>query len=174
MEDLETKIINKGERRTSKKAGLARGAHAYTPGLRMQQGVDLAKRRTMWIGRKLARLTIPPHPRLQVLSRRMRNPTVTVCERHYFSSLPAHNNLENFAVPDNTQEALISNQSESNAADESTSDQWRSTASATAKLFLHGVRESADAFGPLKSVVGGLCFILENCEVQSSSHLHSP
>ncbi|KAF9648430.1 hypothetical protein BDM02DRAFT_3187181 [Thelephora ganbajun] len=40
----------------------------------------------------------------------------------------------------------------------------KSTAYATAKLLLLGVRESADAFGPLKSVAGGLCFILENCE----------
>jgi len=46
---------------------------------------------------------------------------------------------------------------------------WKSTASATAKLFLRGVRESADAFGPLKSVAGGLCFILENCEVEPPS-----
>ena len=42
---------------------------------------------------------------------------------------------------------------------------WKSTTFATAKLLLRGVRDSADAFGPLKSVVGGLCFILENCEV---------
>ena len=42
---------------------------------------------------------------------------------------------------------------------------WKSTASASAKLLLRGVRDSADAFGPLKSVTGGLCFILENCEV---------
>ena len=42
---------------------------------------------------------------------------------------------------------------------------WGSTTSTTAKLLLHGVRDSADAFGPLKSVAGGLCFILENCEV---------
>ena len=42
---------------------------------------------------------------------------------------------------------------------------WKTTASATAKLLLRGVRDSADAFGPLKSVAGGLCFILENFEV---------
>jgi len=40
-----------------------------------------------------------------------------------------------------------------------------STAAASAKLLLRGVRDSADAFGPLKAVAGGLCFILENCEV---------
>ena len=44
----------------------------------------------------------------------------------------------------------------------------KSTAFAAAKLLLRGVRDSADAFGPLKSVVGGLCFILENCEVRLS------
>ena len=43
---------------------------------------------------------------------------------------------------------------------------WRSTAVTTAKLLLRGVRDSADAFGPLKSVAGGLCFILENYEVR--------
>ena len=45
---------------------------------------------------------------------------------------------------------------------------WKSTAFASAKLLLRGVRDTADAFGPLKSVAGGLCFILENCEVRLS------
>ena len=53
----------------------------------------------------------------------------------------------------------------STAADQSESD-WKTTASATAKLLLRGVGSSSDAFGPLKSVAGGLCFILENCEVR--------
>ena len=52
------------------------------------------------------------------------------------------------------------------AADENGSD-WKSIVSSTAKLLLRGVRDSADAFGPLKAVAGGLCFILENCEVRS-------
>ena len=52
------------------------------------------------------------------------------------------------------------------APNENKSD-WTSTASASAKLLLRGVRDSADAFGPLKAVAGGLCFILENCEVWS-------
>ena len=51
------------------------------------------------------------------------------------------------------------------AADENKSD-WKSTASASAKLILRAVYDSADAFGPLKSVTGGLCFILDNCEVR--------
>ena len=44
----------------------------------------------------------------------------------------------------------------------------KSLASSGAKMILRGVRESADAFGPLKSVAGGLCFILDNCEVRGS------
>ena len=55
------------------------------------------------------------------------------------------------------------------AADEKKSD-WKSTASATAKLILRGVRDSTDAFPPLKSAAGGLCFILENCEVGPPLH----
>ena len=49
-------------------------------------------------------------------------------------------------------------------ADENGSD-WKATVSASAKFLLRGVRDSADAFGPLKSVAGGLCFFLENYEV---------
>ena len=48
---------------------------------------------------------------------------------------------------------------------------WKTTALATAKLLLRGVRDSADAFSPLKSVAGGLCFILENCEVRFLPHV---
>ena len=45
----------------------------------------------------------------------------------------------------------------------------KSTVSASAKLLLRGVRDSADFFGPLKSIAGGLCFILENGEVRLTS-----
>ena len=51
------------------------------------------------------------------------------------------------------------------AAPDDKKPNWKTTVSATAKLLLRGVRDTADAFGPLKSVAGGLCFILENCEV---------
>ena len=51
------------------------------------------------------------------------------------------------------------------APDENVSN-WKSTVSASAKLLLRGVRDSADALGPLKSIAGGLCFILENYEVR--------
>ena len=51
------------------------------------------------------------------------------------------------------------------AADEDGPD-GESVASSSAKLVLRAVRDSADAFGPLKPVAGGLCFILENFEVR--------
>jgi len=54
------------------------------------------------------------------------------------------------------------------AMDENKSD-LKPLASSAAKLLLRGVKESADAFPPLKSVVGGLCFILDNCEVRPAS-----
>ena len=57
---------------------------------------------------------------------------------------------------ENAEPSTVSNEKKSS---------WKSTALATAKLLLRGVRDSADAFGPLKSVASGLCFILENCEV---------
>ena len=52
------------------------------------------------------------------------------------------------------------------AAEEESESDWTTTATASAKLLLRGVSSSSDAFGPLKSVAGGLCFILDNCEVR--------
>ena len=75
-------------------------------------------------------------------------------------------NTDNSATDNQIQDALSSGQSEPDASDGKKSEQWKSVASATAKMFLRGVKESADAFPPLKSVVGGLCFILDNFEVQ--------
>ena len=75
----------------------------------------------------------------------------------------------NIVAPDHASEGIHpgENTEPSTAANEKKSD-WKTTASATANLVLRGVRDSADAFGLLKSVAGGLCFILENCEVRSS------
>ena len=56
---------------------------------------------------------------------------------------------------------------ESGAMDENKSN-LASLASSGARFILNGIKESADAFGPLKSVVGGLCFILDNCQVCDS------
>ena len=46
--------------------------------------------------------------------------------------------------------------------------EWKRTVSSAAKLALRTVREASDAFPPLRSVAGGLCAILDNCEVRSS------
>ena len=64
---------------------------------------------------------------------------------------------------ENAETSAVSNEKKSSG---------KSTAFATAKLLLRGVRDSADAFGPLKSVAGGLCFVLENCEVWSDPCLY--
>ena len=48
---------------------------------------------------------------------------------------------------------------------ESKSD-WKSTAYATTKLAINLVKESSDAFPPLKSVAGGLSAILNHCDVR--------
>ena len=78
-------------------------------------------------------------------------------------------NADTPVVPDHAQKELLPDENtKSDAATSEKKSNWRATAYATAKLLLRGVRDSADAFGPLKSVAGGLCFILENCEVWSS------
>ena len=77
------------------------------------------------------------------------------------------------AVPDREQrDPCPDEDAEPSAATIEKKSSWKSTAFATAKLLLRGVRDSADAFGPLKSVAGGLCFILENFDVWSYPCLH--
>ena len=56
---------------------------------------------------------------------------------------------------------------DSGAMDENKSN-LGSLASSGARFILNGIKESADTFGPLKSVAGSLCFILDNCEVCGS------
>ena len=70
------------------------------------------------------------------------------------------------AVPDPAPAVVPSNDGTgtSDAKEEGKSD-WKSNAFTTAKLLLRAVSSASDAFGPLKSVSGGLCFILDNCEV---------
>jgi len=70
----------------------------------------------------------------------------------------------NSAIPDQVQHVLDSGKGEPNTRNENKFKQWK-FASATAKFFLRGIKESADAFPPLKSVVGGLCFIVDSFEV---------
>jgi len=74
-------------------------------------------------------------------------------------------NMNASTIPDH-EEVLHPNEGTMPSAATAESElNWKSTASAMAKFILRGVRDSADAFGPLKSATGGLCFILENHEV---------
>ena len=84
---------------------------------------------------------------------------------------PLHN-ADASAVPDRIRKGLPDENAQPNAAASVKKSSRESTASAAAKFLLRGVRDSVDAFGPLKSVAGGLCSILENCEVWASLHVH--
>lgn len=79
------------------------------------------------------------------------------------------NNVVTASVPDHVSKAE-SSMTSAHADENKTS--WKFAASAAAKLLLRGVSSTADAFGPLKSVAGGLCFILENCEVCLAFRIH--
>ena len=61
----------------------------------------------------------------------------------------------------------------SSATDESGSN-WKSTTYSATKLAINLVKESADVFPPLKSVVGGLSAILDLCDVRRISHFTPP
>ena len=74
-------------------------------------------------------------------------------------------NVGSPAIPNRIQDALNSGRGEPNATNKNGFELWKSATSATAKLLLRAAKESADAFPPLKSAVGGLCFILDNYEV---------
>ena len=72
-------------------------------------------------------------------------------------------------APDHGPEVLRPDESiEPSAAADKNESNWRSTVSTTAEL-LRTVKETSDAFPPLTSVAGGLCTILENFEVWSTS-----
>ena len=77
------------------------------------------------------------------------------------------------AIPDHVPEVLRPSGGVklSGAADENKLSQ-RDAAPTTVEL-LCGVRDAANPFGPLKSVAGGLCLILENCGVWSPLRFNS-
>jgi hypothetical protein len=83
-------------------------------------------------------------------------------------------NVDISTVPDREPEVPRPNEDATpSAAVNEKESGWKYTASATAKLLLRAVRDSADAFGPLKSVASGLCFVLDNCEVLPPSRIHA-
>ena len=61
---------------------------------------------------------------------------------------------------------LFSGQHPDSAAADETQQNWKPAASAETKLILHRVKESPNAYPPLKSIAEGLCLTLENCEVR--------
>ena len=66
------------------------------------------------------------------------------------------------AVPNRMQEEVAPDESTGSAvATGEKKSSWKSITHATAKL-LRGVRDPADAFGPLKSLAGGLYLNLED------------
>ena len=58
------------------------------------------------------------------------------------------------------------------SATDETESNWRSTAYSTTKLAINLVKESADAFPPLKSVAGGISAILDHCDVRFTTHIY--
>ena len=98
---------------------------------------------------------------------RIQEPDSTWLHMPQFLCLIIHSHdVDTSAVPDRMAQDIRPNE---NAEPGTTANEkgssWKSTALATAKFLLYGVRDSADAFGPLRSIAGGLCFILENHEV---------
>ena len=110
------------------------------------------------------------HPLLR--SHPVGNPIV---REHVFSSrcddlIISLDNVDTSTVPGSVPQDVRPNERAGpSAVKNEKKSNWKSAASTGAKLLLLGVRDSADAFGPLKSVAGGLCFILENCEVRPSA-----
>lgn len=83
-------------------------------------------------------------------------------------------NADASAVPDHIQKELPNENAEPNVAASAKKSSWNVATSATARLLLRGVRDSADAFSPLRPAAGArdLSFILENCEVWVSLLVH--
>jgi len=75
-------------------------------------------------------------------------------------------NIDASTAPDYVPEGLRSDKHVTPSVTADEKESYReSTVSATAEL-LRGMRDSASAFGPLKSIARFLCFILDNCEVR--------
>ena len=71
---------------------------------------------------------------------------------------------KNLPVPGGSLQKTPDHTVDQKAAPESGSD-WKSTAYATTKLAIDLVKETSDAFPPLKAVAAGLSVILNHCDV---------
>ena len=81
---------------------------------------------------------------------------------------PAHRGRSQGQGFDKNEKHYTDRSSNSNVADETRRNRKPITA-AEAKSILRRMRESANAYPPLKSVATDLCIILDNCEVWPSS-----
>jgi hypothetical protein len=160
----EAETTKRRERQTSTKGRIARDT---------RREVDCVGKGTVPMKRRSSKF-IPLHPLLRLCA--VGNPMVCRCDYPWLLPLIVpSDNTEPSTVPDRAPEVLRPNENvEPSATADTKKSNWKSTASATAKLLLRGVRDSADAFGPLKSVASGLCFILENYEVQPSFQIYYP
>ena len=75
---------------------------------------------------------------------------------------------QNLPVPGSSLQKSSDHTVNPKAAPESGSG-WKSTAYATTKLAVNLVKETSDAFPPLKAVAAGLSAILDHCDVRSIS-----
>ena len=153
-----TKTGGESVRRTSPSNQTSHNLCQHMEAKTTKKGVGAFKMRTMARERRLSEC-IPLRPPFQSRSG-MPNSTWA----WLFWLLPLiilSDNVDTSAGPDRVIAVPRPNESakRSAAADEN-KPSWKSNALATTKLLLPGVRDSADAFGPLKSVVRGLCFIL--------------
>jgi len=153
----------KGGRRTSMEGKLVRGVHIRTQTPSLWWEVDLAENGMTPMGKKAG--NIPPVHRLPQLYKSV---SPGVREHCRFQLLPLTGPLDgvNTTVPDHAPN--VESVEPSAAVDEMTLGK-KSTVSSTVEL-LRIVRDSANGFGPLKSVARGLCLVLENCGVCPLSH----
>ena len=108
--------------------------------------------------------TYPPWPITSMPYKQEPNSTWALSPRSLCLTIPLRN-IDASVVSDHAQKGLLPEENTKSDAATNKKPSWKATTFATAKLLLRGVTDSADTFGPLRSVAGGLCFILENCEV---------
>ena len=74
-------------------------------------------------------------------------------------------NINNSAIPDHIRQAPDVDEGGHRGVVDENKSSWKSSASATAKSILRTVKESQNAYPPLKSIAEGLYLILNSCNV---------
>ena len=86
----------------------------------------------------------------------------------------AHDRTQSVVGTEQDEQSKPSENSARPSATGENGSNWKSTAYSATKLAINLVKESADAFPPLKSVMGGLSAILDHCDVRFIYHQTSP